>query len=418
MGLGTAAAGIRESAHSSIRRYFDLAADRLRLHPEMRRLLSVPFRELTVELPLRRDDDRLQLFRGYRVQHNGVRGPVLGPVRFQSGLEIETLRAEAESMTWLSAVAGVPFGGASGGVACDPEQLSRKEFERLVRRYTARVHHVLGVYHDVCASGVNAGSEAMLWMAEEYSALQKDTVPAVLGKPAERGGLPEADKIVGRAIAALVLRAAQDKEISPSGLRVTVQSLDRSAFYTAFALLEAGCIVVAISEERGTLYCSSGIDMQSLATHLRDTGGLAGFEGAAEAGDIHTIDCDALVLAAPECTLNAAAANRVRARMVLETSALVITPEAEHSLATRDVLVVPDLVAAAAPVLAANAEWTNNVQRLSPVQDKLEREIAIALLHSYEQIRERSQRDKISLRMGAYCAAIDRVARSERLRVA
>ena len=154
-----------------------------------------------MELPLRRDDDRLQLFRGYRVQHNGVRGPVLGPVRFQSGLEIETLRAEAESMTWLSAVASVPFGGAAGGVACDPQQLSRKEFERLVRRYTARVHHVLGVYHDVCASGVNAGSEAMLWMAEEYSALQKDTVPAVLGKPAERGGLPEADKIVGRAIA-------------------------------------------------------------------------------------------------------------------------------------------------------------------------------------------------------------------------
>src|SRR5256885_5204232 len=161
---GTDAVGIRETSSSSIRRYFDAAADRLGLHLEMRRLLSVPFRELTVELPLRRADTRLQLFRGFRVQHNGVRGPLIGPVRFQSGLELEALRAAAESMTWCCALANVPFGGAAGGVACDPAQLSRSEFERLVRRYGSRLREMLGIYHDVCAPGVNVGPEAMSWI--------------------------------------------------------------------------------------------------------------------------------------------------------------------------------------------------------------------------------------------------------------
>src|SRR5947209_17040367 len=187
MTLGTAAVGVRESALSSIRRYFEMAADRLVLHPEMRRLLSVPFRELTVEIPLRRDDDRLQLLRGYRVQHNGVRGPLIGPIRFQAGLDIESLRAAAESMTWRCAVANVPFGGAAGGIACDPAQLSRREFERLVRRYGSRLREMLGIYHDVCAAGVNVGPEAMSWIADEYSALEKGALPPVMGKPAQKG---------------------------------------------------------------------------------------------------------------------------------------------------------------------------------------------------------------------------------------
>src|SRR5438270_13153833 len=228
MTLGTAI-GVRETVSSCIRRYFDAAADRLGIHTEMRRLLSVPYRELTVEVPLRRDDERLQLFRGYRVQHNGVRGPVLGPVRFQSGLELDALRASAESMTWRCAVANVPFGGAAGGLACDPGQLSRAELERLTRRYTARVHHVLGIYQDVCISGPNADGEVMAWISHEYSTLQKGTMSAVLGKSVQAGGLPEREKLTAQALAALVVRSAQENGAPVSGLRVAVQSLDRSA---------------------------------------------------------------------------------------------------------------------------------------------------------------------------------------------
>lgn len=417
MSLGTAV-GIRETASSSIRRYFEMAADRLSLHSEMRKLLSVPFRELTVELPLRRDDDRLQLFRGYRVQHNGVRGPVLGQVRIHAGVDIDALRAGAESMTWRCAVANVPFGGAAGGVACDPAQLSRREFERLARRYTARVHHVLGAYQDVCAPGVNASAEVMSWIGDEYSTLQKGAVAAVLGKPEQTGGLPQRERLVGEALAALVVRVTQDSGVSISGLRVAIRSLDQSGFHTAIALAQMGCVIVAISEERGGLRCSTGIDMQAVTDHLSHTGSLEGFEGAAPATDVHAVECDVLVIAAPENTLNVAVASRVRAKLVIEASELVVTPAAERSLANRDVQVIPDLVGAAAAVLACNAEWSSNTQHLSPEADRLAREIQASLIRIYEQMHERSQREKIGMRLAAYSCAIERVARSERLRVA
>jgi glutamate dehydrogenase (NAD(P)+) len=413
---GTAAVGMRETSSSCIRRYFDMAADRLGLHSEMRRLLSVPFQELTVELPLRRDDGRLQLFRGYRVQHNGVRGPLIGTLRFQSGLEIETLRSAAESMTWRCAVASVPFGGAAGGLACDPAQLSRNEFERLVRRYGARLRDMLGIYHDVCAPGMNTGPDAMSWIAEEYSAVQKDVVAPVMGKHVKYGGLP--DGIVGRATAALIARPVQDAGMSLVGLRVAICSLDRSAFDAASALDRLGCVIVAISEVRGALRCSTGIDMRQLADYLRCTGSLVGFEGAAEASEIYALDCDALVIGAPEGTLNLAAASQVRAKFVVETSELVVTPEADHYFAKQDVLVIPDLVGGAATVLAVNAEWSNNVQRLSPREEKIQQEIETALFRVYEQVRERSRCEQIGLRMAAYSLAIERVARCERLRVA
>ncbi|HWY69998.1 MAG TPA: Glu/Leu/Phe/Val dehydrogenase dimerization domain-containing protein [Terriglobales bacterium] len=417
MAQGTAAVGLRETASSCIRRYFDAAADRLGLHAEMRKLLSVPFRELTVELPLRRDDGRLQLFRGYRVQHNGVRGPLIGPICFQSGLELETLRAAAESMTWRCAVANVPFGGAAGGVACDQAQLSRSEFERLVRRYGARLREMFGIYQDVCAPGLNTGSDAMSWIAEEYSALQKNAVAPVIGKLPKNGGLPDSDGIVGRSIAALVARAGEDAGMFVPGLRVAVGSLDRSAFHTASALNHLGCTIVAIFEERGGLRCSTGIDMQSLADHLRGTGSLAGYEGAAETIDVHALDCDALVLGAPEGTLNTAAAAQVRARLVVETSELVVTPDADHYFAKQGVLVIPDLVGGCAAVLAANAEWWNNVQRLAPKEETIRQEVNDSLLRAYEQVCERSRREHLGLRMAAYSLAIERVARCERLRL-
>jgi glutamate dehydrogenase (NAD(P)+) len=418
MALGTAI-GVRETASSCIRRYFDAAADRLGIHTEMRRLLSVPYRELTVEVPLRRDDERLQLFRGYRVQHNGVRGPVLGPVRFQSGLELDALRASAESMTWRCAVANVPFGGAAGGLACDPAQLSRGEFERLTRRYTARVHHVLGIYQDVCAPGSNADSEVMSWIGDEYSKLHQGAASAVLGK-SEQAGLKVLERLLGRALAGLLVRSAQDHGASISGLRVAVRSMDESGFETAVALAEMDCVIVGLAEERGGLHCSTGIDMSALAQHLRETGTLIGFEGAGSTAEVHTLDCDALVVAGPECMLNESVASRIQAKLVVEASELVVTPAAERTFASRNIVVVPDLVGASGQVIAAHAEWSNNIQNapadLAP--ERLEREIETGVLRAYEHVWERSRRERISMHLAGYLSAIERVARSERLRVA
>jgi glutamate dehydrogenase (NAD(P)+) len=417
MALGIAV-GVRENAASSLRRYFDLAADRLGLHPEMRRLLSVPSRELTVELPLRRDDQCLQLIRGCRVQHNSVRGPAIGPMRVEAGLDLDTLRSTAESMTWRCAVANVPFGGAAGGVACDPEQLSRRELERLMRRYASQVHHVLGIYQDVCAPGLNADSEVMAWIADEYSSMHVGSAAAAVGRPAKSGGLPERDAIVGRALATLIVRVAQEQGRPILGLRVAVQSLDRSAIHTALALVNAGCIVVGIADGCGALRSATGLDGHTLASRLQREGTLAGGEPGHADGEIYGLDCEVLAISAAECTLNGAKASHVRAKVVIETSELVVSPSAERSLANRNVLVIPDLIGAAAPVLAANAEWSGILQKLSFQAEPIQREIEAALIRIYQQVQERSRCENVSLRMAAYCSAIERVARSERLRAA
>lgn len=417
MGL-SAAVGLRESSSSSVRRYFEMAADRVAIHPEMRRLLSAPFRELTVEIPLRRDDQRLQLFRGYRVQHNGVRGPLLGPVRIQSGLDLEAVRSTAESMTWRCAAANVPFGGAAGAIVCDSTHLSRKEFESLVRKYTGRIHHQLGIYQDLCVPGPNADEEVMMWMRDEYSSFEKAAMTPVLGKPEHAGGVRDRDAIIGRTVSALALRCANEAELPSSGLRIAIRSLDQSALPTAQAMFDAGCIVVALSDIHGGLRCSTGIDVHELADHVRSAGTLVGYEGAAEAVEIHNLDCDLLIIAAPEGTLNPAAASQVRAKLVIESSELVITPVAERILANRGATVVPDLVSAAGPVIAAYAEWSNNVQHAACDPERVEHEMQTSMMRTYSQVLDRSRRENISLRMAAYCSAIERVARCERLRVA
>jgi glutamate dehydrogenase (NAD(P)+) len=414
MALGTAI-GLREGAASSIRFYFEAAADRIGLHTEMRRLLSVPFRELTVELPLRRDDERLQLFRGYRIQHNSVRGPVIGPMRVQPELDMETLRADAESTTWRCAVANVPFGGGAGGVSCDSAQLSRRELERLIRRYTARVHHVLGVYQDVCAPGMNAGADVMAWIADEYSALHVGNPPVALGMAGQPGGFPDHQVVVGRAIAGLILRVARDQGKHIAGLRAAVQSLDQSAIHTALALAQAGCVLVGIAEERGGRRCPAGLDVDALARQLRRDGTLGDGDSM---DNFCSIDCDVLAISAVESTMNLAAARSVQARTIIETSPLVVTAPAEQYLISRGVLLIPDLVGAAGYVLAANAEWSSNLQKACPKPELLQREIEMALVNIYQQAQDRSVRDRVSLRVAAYCSAIERVARSEHLRVA
>jgi glutamate dehydrogenase (NAD(P)+) len=417
MGL-TAAVGVRESYPSSVRRYFEMAADRLGIHPEMRRLLSVPVRELTVEIPLRRDDDRLQLFRGYRVQHNGVRGPLLGPVRVQPGLDLDVVRAAAESMTWRSAAVNIPFGGAAGAIVCDPAQLSRREFESLTKRYTARIHHLLGVYQDLCAPGLNADEELMTWMRDEFCSLQKGAVAAVLGKSEEAGGLRDRDAMIGRALAGLAIRSAQELGLSTTGLRIAIRSIDQSALHAAQSLFDRGCVIVGVSEARGGLRCSTGLDMEELTAHVRSQQTLAGYEGAAEASDIFDLDCDVLLIAAPEGTLNPATASQVKATLVLETAELVVTPGAERSLGNRGITVIPDLVSAAGPLIAANAEWSNNVQHAGSNPESVEQEMHASMMRAYSQILDRSRRENVGMRMAAYCVAIERVARCERLRVA
>jgi glutamate dehydrogenase (NAD(P)+) len=287
-----------------------------------------------------------------------------------------------------------------------------------VRKYTGRIHHLLGIYQDLCAPGPNADEEVMMWMRDEYSSLEKDALPAVLGKPDQAGGVRDREAIVGRTLSALALRCAGETELPSSGLRVAIRSLDQSALHTAQAMFDAGCVIVAISDAHGALRCSTGIDIHELADYVRSAGTLVGYEGAAEAAEVHSLDCDVLIITDQEGTLNSAAASQVRARLVIEASELVITPAAERILANRGATVVPDLVSAAGPVIAAYAEWSNNVQHAASDTERVEHEVQTSMMRTYTQVLDRSRRENVSLRMAAYCSAIERVARCERLRVA
>jgi glutamate dehydrogenase/leucine dehydrogenase len=258
----------------------------------------------------------------------------------------------------------------------------------------------------------------MSWIADEYSDLQKESQRAAVGISPDAGGLAGRDKIIGYAISILAQCAATDEGMPISGLRVAVRSLDQSGFYTARALQQMGYVIVAISEQRGGVRCSTGIDTEELSAHLSQCGSYAGYEGAAPTVEVHNLDCDLLIIGAPECTLNGLTAGRVRAKMIMETSDLVVTPLAERNLAGREIAVIPDLVGAAAPILAADAEWRSQVQGTPLDEERVEREIECGLLRAYEQVRERSERESISMRLAAYSAAIERVARAERLRVA
>jgi glutamate dehydrogenase/leucine dehydrogenase len=321
-------------------------------------------------------------------------------------------------MTWRCAAANIPFGGAAGALVCDSTQFSRKEFESLVRKYTGRIRHLLGPYQDLCAPGANAGEEIMTWMQDECRGSQKEGAVPVLGKPDSAGGLRNRDAMIGKALAALALRSAQDIDLGTAGVRVAIRSLDQAAFSVAESLFAAGCVIVAISEARGGLRCSTGIDMRELGDHLRTAKTLAGYEGAAGTTDVHDLDCDVLILAAPEGTLDSATAASVRAKLVLEASELVITPAGDRNLASRGISVIPDLVGAAGSVVSAYAEWSNNVQHAESEPDRVEREMQTAMMRAYAQVLDRSRRENVSMRMAAYCLAVERVARCERLRVA
>jgi glutamate dehydrogenase/leucine dehydrogenase len=302
-------------------------------------------------------------------------------------------------------------------VACDPAQFSRRELERLMRRYASRMHQVLGIYQDICAPGANAGPEVMEWIADEYSSLHKGAPATTVGRPSESGGLHDRDAITGRALAALILHVCHHQEKSVSGLRVVVQSLDQSAVHTASALAQAGCVVLGIAEERGAAYSAAGLDVENVILQL-EQGGTIGDPEARVAGEMYKLDCDVLAIADTECALNSTSAGQVRAKVVIEASELVVSPLAERHLANRGVLVVPDLVGAAASVLAANSEWSSNSQKVSASTESVEREVTRNLIRIYEQVVARSQQENLSLRSAAYCAAIERVARCERLRVA
>jgi glutamate dehydrogenase (NAD(P)+) len=399
----TAAVRYRESPLDTASWNFSSACGRLALEPDLKTLLAMPYRELSMQLPVRMDDGTLRVFRTARVLHSNARGPALGSIRIAPGANSDLAFALANIATWTATLMNVPFGGASGAIDCDPRALSAAEYERLIRRYASRSHIVLGPFQDVAIA--NTEVEAAL-LLDEYSSLHGSAPACVTGKAPDRGGLensskaqPQAATIALREVAARFNRELKDLRVAIYATPETIAD-----YLSQFAF--SGCPVVAISDGRNTAFDPDGLTPAATLN--------AANEASKSADSVLFADCDVLVLAASESILNAANAARVRAGIIVEAAPLGVTPSADVTLRQQRSIVIPDIIAASGSTVAAHVEWVANVEH-HPPRD-LNAALAKAIPKAVEVVFDRLNQDHSSFRSAAYCIAVDRVARTERLR--
>ena len=416
--MATSTPAAKESAIEITRQNFRLAAAKLGLDADMQTLLSTPFREVRVEVPVRMDDGGLKVFEGFRVQHNGVRGPTKGGIRYHPAVDIDEVRALAEAMTWKTAVVNVPFGGAKGGVNCDPSKMSQKELERLTRRYTSRIQIVLGPYRDIPAPDVNTNAQTMTWLFDEYGKSHGYTPACVTGKPVELGGSQGREQATGRGLSFMVREVSRDVCLQLKNLRVALQGFGNVGSNAALLVAGLGCRIVAASDSRGGVHNPAGINVRDLILQKKTRGSVVGFPGAEAVSSegVLEVDCDVLIPAALECVLNSENAHRVKAKVVVEGANLPTTPAADAIFEKRGITVVPDILANAGGVTCSYFEWAQNLQQIFWDEDCVNKELEKYMVRAYQSVAERAKKEKMSLRTAAYSIAVERVARAEKLR--
>ena len=401
---------------------FDRAADLLDLSPEWRTLIRTPFRELKVEVPLYRDDGSFTTFVGYRVQHNGARGPFKGGIRFSPHVGETEVRALAETMTYKTALVDIPFGGGKGGVNVDPPNLTQRELEHVTRRYVSRIHLLLGPNRDVPAPDMGTNAQTMAWIVDQYGRQHGYNPAVVTGKPLELGGSPGREQATGRGVMLVTLAAARDHlGKDASELRVAVQGFGNVGMNAALLLAERGATVVAVSDHTAAFHDGDGLDLADLVDYVQNTSErrtLAGYPSAeaVDADDFMGVDCDVLVPAAIESAIHADNVDSVQAKLVVEGANLPVTPRADRRLQERGVLVVPDILANAGGVIVSYFEWSQNFQQYRWSEEDVNTRLERILLKAYDDVVERQRALGSSMREAAFALAIERVVKAEKLR--
>ena len=397
---------------------FRAAADRLGLDAEMRTLLSTPFRELRVEVPVRLDDGSLKVFLGYRIQHNGVRGPAKGGIRYHPAVTVDEVRALAEAMTWKTALVNIPFGGAKGGIACDPRTMSQRELERLTRKFTSRIQVILGPYRDIPAPDMNTNAQVMTWIFDEYSAHHGYTPACVTGKPVELGGSLGREAATGNGATILIREIMKELGRPLQGATVVLQGFGNVGSHAARALTREGARIIGIGDFYGGIFSQKGMNIEELFVHQAATGRIQGFAGTQPISndDLLELPCDILVPAALECVIHKGNAERIKAGVIAEAANLPTTPEADQILHRRGIPVLPDILANAGGVTVSYFEWTQNLQQHFWEEDKVNAEMERILVKAFRNVMDRARSEKISFRIAAYTIAVERVARAEKLR--
>ncbi len=398
---------------------FDVAARKLNLEEGLYQFLRFPRREITVFVPVFMDSGHLQVFTGYRVQHNIARGPCKGGIRFAPDVTLDEVRALAAWMTWKCAVVNVPFGGAKGGVICDPTRMSAGELERLTRRYTAELFEFLGPEKDVPAPDVNTNEQIMAWVMDTYSMHAHQTVTGVItGKPVELGGSAGRREATGRGLMLVIKEACARLNLAPADASVVIQGFGNVGSTAALLLHGQGFKIVAASDVRGGIYDRRGLDIQQAVDYYRRNKTLAGFSRGDRVTNQELLElpCDILVPAATENQITSANAERIKARIIAEGANGPTTARADLILADKGVSIIPDILANAGGVTVSYFEWVQDRQgyfwKESLVNERLEEH----MVGGFNEVVRFSDAHGVNMRIAAYMLAIDRVARTTRTR--
>ncbi len=395
---------------------FDEAAERLGLSQAMRAILRKPKRELIVNFPVRMDNGDVEMFTGYRVQHNINRGPAKGGIRFSPEVSLDEVRALAMWMTWKCAVVGIPFGGAKGGVICDPHKMSSGELERLTRRYATEISLLIGPDSDIPAPDMNTNPQVMAWIMDTYSMHKGYSVPAVItGKPIGIGGSEGRLEATARGVMIVTREALLDKNMNPERCSVVVQGFGNVGSIAARLLHdELRCRITGLSDISGGVYNPRGIDIYRALRYSKEHGSLRGLPDSEPVTNAELLElpCDVLIPAALENQLTGRNAARVKARLIIEAANGPTDPEADRILNDAGITVVPDILANAGGVTVSYFEWVQDLQRFFWAENEINDRLETIMKRSYREVAREASEQGTHLRMGAYLLAVENVARA------
>ncbi|HEX2086625.1 MAG TPA: Glu/Leu/Phe/Val dehydrogenase dimerization domain-containing protein [Solirubrobacteraceae bacterium] len=416
--VGPATKPAEVSNYEIVNHWFDVAAERLGLPDDLGTVMRTSYREVQVQLPIRLGDGKIHVFSGFRVQHNGARGPYKGGIRYHPEVDLDEVRALAALMSWKTAIAGVPYGGAKGGINVPARELDDAELERLTRSFIDKINHVIGPTRDIPAPDVNTNAQVMAWMMDEYGKLHGHTPACVTGKPIPLGGSYGREAATGRGLVYCYREAAPQLGLTPPETKVAVQGFGNVGSWAARILQHLGCSIVAVSDHTGSISSETGIDCDDLRRHLDEGGDLSDYEKAdrISAEEFLSSTCDVFIPAALGGMIHADNAELITARMILEGANSPTTPKADEILADRDVLIVPDVLANAGGVIVSYFEWVQNLQHFRWDEREVNDKLGTIMRRAYREVSARAKQDDVSLRTAAYEVGIERVVEAAKTR--
>jgi glutamate dehydrogenase (NAD(P)+) len=398
---------------------FDHAADQLALDPGLRKVLRVPKRELTVNFPVTMDDGHVEVFTGYRVQHNLSRGPAKGGIRYHQDVTLDEVRALAMWMTWKCAVVNIPYGGGKGGVIVDPKKLSIKEVEGLTRRYATELSPLIGPDRDIPAPDVNTNAQTMAWIMDTFSMHAGYTISGVVtGKPIAIGGSLGRNEATARGAVFTLLQASKSRDIPLTGARVAIQGYGNAGSIAADLLAAEGATIIAVSDSSGGIYNAKGLDPARVSAWKREHGTVVGFPGSEEISNeaILEVECEILVPAALENQITHVNAPHINAKIVAEAANGPTTPEADAILYDRGIFVIPDILCNAGGVTVSYFEWVQDMQSFFWTEERINQSLKEIMDRAFEAVHTMSHRHDVDMRTAAYMVAVARVAEATTLR--